>query len=251
MSTTVLDIVQTILSDIDSDEVNSIGDTIEAGQLANIVKQSYENIVDEFDLQNVKQLFQLVGLGDTARPTVMQFPEGIHSVEWIKYNTATALLPDDNWVNILMLDPSDFMDHVTQHNTEGTDMVVANNVSIKVASDRPPQYWTTFDGTTLIFDAYDIGVNSSLISSKTNCYGQGRPVLVLDDTTPIPLPQRFITLLTNECRKVAFDLYKDGIPVSVLQASNSSRVRSQRTKHIDRMNRERNDLPDYGRNSRR
>lgn len=250
MSTTVLDIVQAVLSDLDSDEVNSISDTIEATQIAGLVKQSYNNIVDEFDLQNVKQLFQLDGLSDPDRPTVMRFPDGIHSVEWLKYNTRTADLDVDNWVNILMLDPDDFMDHVTQRNADGTDMEVANNVTIKIALDRPPQYWTTFDGVEVIFDAVDQGVDSTLHSSKTNCYGQGRPALVMDDTTPINLPPRFITLLQNEVRKVAFDLFKDGIPISVLQASNNSRVRSQRTKHIDRMNRERTDLPDYGRKPR-
>lgn len=250
MSTTVLDIVQTVLSDIDSDEVNSIGDTIEAGQIVNIVKQSYENIVDEFDLQHVKQLFQLVGLGDTTKPCLMRFPDGIHSVEWVKYNTTSVETPTDNWVNILQLDPSDFMDHVTQKNDTGTLMTVANNVQVKISLDRPPQYWTTFDGITLVFDAIDQGVDSTLNSTKTNCYGQGRPILVLDDTTPINLPPRFMTLLTNEVRKVSFDLFKDGIPISVMQASNNSRVRSQRTKHVDRMNRERNDLPDYGRKGR-
>lgn len=250
MSTTVLDIVQLVLSDIDSDEVNSIGDTIEAGQVVNILKQAYDNIVDEFDLQNVKKLFQLDGLGDVLRPTVMKLPEDVHSIEWLKYNVRTASDTLDNWVNILMLEPSDFMDHTTQRNATGTDMIVKNNVTIKIATDRPPMYWTTFDGVEIVFDAVDLGVNSSLISMKTNCFGQGRPVLVLDDDTPIALPPRFITLLTNECRKVAFDIFKDGIPESVRQASNSSRVRSQRTKHVDRMNRERSDLPDYGRKPR-
>jgi hypothetical protein len=250
MSTTVLDIVQTILSDIDSDEVNSIGDTIEAGQIVNVIKQSYDNIVDEFDLQNVKQLFQLEGLSDTAKPCMMRIPAGIHSIEWLKYNTISVDTPVDSFVNILQLDPSDFMDHVTQKNDTGINMVVSNNVVIKIANDRAPQYWTTFNGSEVVFDAYDSGVDTTLTSSKTNCYGQGKPALILDDTTPVNLPPRFITLLTNESRKVAFDLFKDGIPISVMQASNNSRVRSQRTKHVDRMNRERNDLPDYGRKGR-
>lgn len=251
MTTTVLDIVQLVLSDMSSDEVNSIGDTIEATQVANIVKQTYSNIVDEFDLQNVKLLFQLEGLADPAKPAIMRFPEGIHSVEWLRYNCRRADDTVDNFVNILQLEPADFMDHVSQKNSDGTDMTVANGVSVRIKTDAPPQYWTTFDGVYVVFDSYDSAVDSTMHSSKTNCYGQGRPVLVLDDATPIGLPPRFITLLTNECRKVSFDIIKRGIPVSVMQASNGSRVRSQRTKHIDRMNRERNDLPDYGRKGRR
>lgn len=250
MSTTVLDIVQQVLSDIDGDEVNGIGDTVEAMKIANIVKHTFNTIVDEYDLQSVKTLFQLEGLGDTAKPTVMKFPDGFHSIEWIKYNIRTATDTVDNWVNVLQLEPADFIDHVTQRNAEGVDMTLANNVTIKIMDNKGPSYWCTFDGSTVVFDSYDNGVDSTLNSSKTNCYGQTRPILTLDDITPIPLPPRFITLLTNEVRRTSFDLEKDGIPISVMQDASRSTTRIQRTRHVDRMNRERHNLPDYGRKRR-
>lgn len=250
MSTTVLDIVQNVLFYIDGDEVNNIGDTIESQKIAKFVEKAYNEIVDEFDLQNVKQLFQLDGLSDLDKPAIMRIPDGIHSIEWIKYNVRTANDDRDNYVTILQLEPPDFIDHVLQRNIDGTEMVVANNVAIKIANDRGPSYWCSFNGVDVVFDSYDSGVDSTLQSSKTNCYGQGRPQLVLDDTTPIPLPPRFITLLQNEVNKTAFDIEKSGIPISVMQASNSSRVRSQRTRFVDRMNRERDNRPDYGRKRR-
>ena len=40
---TVLEMVQDILNDMDSDEVNSINDTIEAQQVANTVRTVYAN----------------------------------------------------------------------------------------------------------------------------------------------------------------------------------------------------------------
>ena len=42
---TVLEIVQNILSDLNSEEVNSISDTIEADQVAEIVKTTYLDLV--------------------------------------------------------------------------------------------------------------------------------------------------------------------------------------------------------------
>lgn len=251
MSTTVLDIVQLILSDIDSDEVNSIGDTIEASQIANLVEQYFYIIVDEFDLQAVKKLFQLEGLGDVSRPTVMRIPEGVHSIEWIRYNIRRSSDTADNWAIVHQLDPADFIEHTLKQREQSVASVVGSGVSVYIGTDAPPQYWTTFDGNELVFDSYDTGVDSTVQSSKTNCYGQGRPTLVKDDSTPIPLPPRQIILLQNEARKAAFDLFKDGIPLSVMQAANQSRVRSQRTRDVDRMNRERPNLPDYGRRPRR
>ena len=46
---TLLEIVQDILSDMDSDEVNSINDSVESLQVAQIVKTAYYNIVDGKD----------------------------------------------------------------------------------------------------------------------------------------------------------------------------------------------------------
>jgi len=42
---TVLEIVQDILNDIDGDEVNSIDDTLESEQVAQIVKSTYDAII--------------------------------------------------------------------------------------------------------------------------------------------------------------------------------------------------------------
>lgn len=46
---TLLDIVQDVLSDMDSDEVNSINDSIEALQVAAIAKSTFYNIIDGRD----------------------------------------------------------------------------------------------------------------------------------------------------------------------------------------------------------
>ena len=45
MKYTLLEIVQEILSDMDSDEVNSIDDTVESQQVASIVRSAYMAIM--------------------------------------------------------------------------------------------------------------------------------------------------------------------------------------------------------------
>ena len=48
---TLLDMTQDILSDIDSDEVNSISDTPDSLQVAGIIKSSFYDMIDIKELQ--------------------------------------------------------------------------------------------------------------------------------------------------------------------------------------------------------
>lgn len=94
MRLTLLDYVQLILSSLDSDEVNSISDTPESLQVANIVKQAYFNIIARADLPEHKQLVQLEGSLNPSQPVVMYIPDGISKISWIKYfNSNTKNTP--------------------------------------------------------------------------------------------------------------------------------------------------------------
>ena len=52
MKKTLLQIVQNILSDLDSEDVNSISDTVEAMQIARVVENTFYNIVATRDVLN-------------------------------------------------------------------------------------------------------------------------------------------------------------------------------------------------------
>src|SRR5260370_16957942 len=85
MRLTLLEMVQTILASMDSDEVNSITDTTESSQVAQIIKHVYLNILARADLPEHRQLFSLVSSTDTNLPVVMFRPEEVNRIEWIKY----------------------------------------------------------------------------------------------------------------------------------------------------------------------
>ena len=74
MKTTLLQIVQSILSDMDSEEVNSISDTTEALQIASVVEDTYYNIVAARDIPEHNTLIFLTSLVDSTRPTHFQYP---------------------------------------------------------------------------------------------------------------------------------------------------------------------------------
>lgn len=88
---TVLDMTQEILSSMTSDEVNSISDTTESLQVANILKRKYYDIISRGDLPEHNQVFQLTPSIDAASPVLMYVPDGIGHVEWIKYYDTNPL----------------------------------------------------------------------------------------------------------------------------------------------------------------
>jgi hypothetical protein len=82
---TLLTIVQNILSRMSSDEVNSISDTTESLQVANIVQNKYRDIVAREGSVPSKRLFSLTASGDSTKPTLMYIPADISKVDWLKY----------------------------------------------------------------------------------------------------------------------------------------------------------------------
>lgn len=85
MKQTLLQMTQDVLSSISGDEVNSIADTVEAMQVATIIKNVYFNVIARAGLPEHDQLFQLTASGDPASPTLMYRPDNVNKMEWIKY----------------------------------------------------------------------------------------------------------------------------------------------------------------------
>lgn len=82
---TLLEMTQSILASLGSDQVNSISDTVESVQVAEILKQTYYNMLGRYDLPEHNQLVQLVASTDPTQPTLMTLPAGVSRIEWVKY----------------------------------------------------------------------------------------------------------------------------------------------------------------------
>lgn len=82
-----------------SDEVNSIGDTSESLQIANIIEQVYYNMAARGNLPEHNGLFQLTASSNVLQPTLMQVPDNVTRIDWIEYydsnpNDGTSLQTD-------------------------------------------------------------------------------------------------------------------------------------------------------------
>ncbi len=74
-----------------SDQVNSISDTPESLQVAQIVQNKYYDIVARGDLTIDEQLFQLNPSNDTTKPIQMTLPAGISRIDWLQYYDTNPL----------------------------------------------------------------------------------------------------------------------------------------------------------------
>ena len=204
---TLLEMVQDIMSDMDSDEVNSINDTVESLQVAQIVKTTYYNIIDGKDLPFLYELFQLNTNGTAARPTHMQLPEDIIDLKTIKYNTRKSTDTKDKYTVVQYKTPEDFLYIVDQRDSSASNVTVvtdASGVSLNIINDKGPQYFTSFDDETLVFDSYDSVVDSTLVNSKTQCHGKRSVAFSLTDTFTPDLPVQMFTYLLAEAKSTAF-----------------------------------------------
>lgn len=207
MTKTLLSIVQEILSDMESDNVNSVNDTVESLQVATIVKSSYEYLQTIIDLPTENILTQLIGLADVDKPTHMKIPDSISLIEWVKYDKESTSDTDLQLKEICYLTPTDFHDKVSRRNESDTEVIPVvdyGNTSLLIKTDKNPTYWTSFDDKYIVFDSYDNTVDSTIHESKSAIYGTKRKSFTISDSFTPDLPDKFFPLLIAESKAEAF-----------------------------------------------
>lgn len=225
---TLLEIVQDILSDMDGDEVNSINDSVEALQVAQIIKSTYYTIIDGKDFPWLKELFQLNTSGSATRPTYMKLPTDIIDLDWIKYNVRKATDTKNMYTKMVYKTPEEFLDITDRRDTSSSNIMVQSDTSgvkINIFTDRAPQYFTSFDDEVLVFDAYDSVLENSLQNSKTQCFGKRSVAFTLSDSFTPDLPVQMFSYLLNEAKSVCFATLKQVANVKAEQASISQKRR--------------------------
>jgi hypothetical protein len=225
---TLLEMVQDILSDMDSDEVNSINDSTESLQVAQIIKSTYYNIVDGKDYPFFKELFQLDSNGTVARPTHMRLPETIIDLEWIKYDCIKDGETRNRYTKIIYKTPEEFLEIVDKRvSTASNIQVVTDSTGIKlnIYNDKAPTYFTSFDDDYLVFDAFDSDVDSTLQNSKTQCHGKRSVTFTLADSFIPDIPVQMFSYLLNDAKSACFVTLKQMANPKVEQQAVSQKRR--------------------------
>jgi len=248
MKYTNLDIVQNVLSRLDSDEVNSISDTTESRQVAELVKTKYFDIVSRAHLPEHKQMFQLVASADPTLPVVMYQPSGIRTVEWIKYHRVETNPTIDDFTYVTILPLQQFIDrsHALNLDEVNVDSLTLNSFTFYFMNDRQPCYCTIVNDDTIVFDSYDADVDTTLQSSKTIAFGLINPTFTMVDSFIPDLDDAQFPLLLNEVTAAAFADLKQTINPKVEQEVRRQWSSFEKTKYFPKPN-YLAQLPNFGR----
>jgi hypothetical protein len=210
MKYTLLELVQVILSSMDSDEVNSISDTTEATQVAHVVRTAFYDLIERLGLTEHRDLFQLTASGNALKPVLMTRPTDVNSIDWVKYNKVVDGETDPDFQLVQYLPPDVFLDQMhslslSDANVLSFDHTVGSDTfTLLYINDKAPEYWTSWDDYTLIFDSYDADVDTTLQKAKTLCLGvKSIPFTLTDGFTP-DLDDSQFAMLLNEAKALAW-----------------------------------------------
>jgi hypothetical protein len=257
MKYTLLEMTQDILSSMSSDEVNSISDTTESLQVANIIKQKYFDIISRVPLPEHSKLIQLDPSLTPAQPVLMYVPEHVAEVKWLKYfnsDHTTTAAPGYLYVTIL---PNDqFLDMVSSFNTGETNVETftltdsdARSFTFNYKNDRQPCYCTILNNYYVIFDSYDIIQDDTLQASKTQALGRIVPHWSNTDLFIPDLAEEQFQLLVNEAKSLAFFELKQQPHQLALQEAKRGWSNVQKNKAVTNRPTYFNELANFGRRS--
>jgi len=225
---TLLEIVQSVLNDMDSDTVNSIDDTVESQQVASIVKDCYNEMISNRNWPHLRKLIQFEASNDPSKPTHFKLPEGVKELVTFHYDKH-KLYHNDRllYEPVRFKEPDAFLRMVSGRNTENEfveSVVDYSGTTILINNNQPPMYWTTFDDTYIVCDSYDSEVDDTLKQSKTQALAYVEPVWEgLNDSIP-DLPSEAFSALLAEVKSVAFFTLKQ----MVNSKAESTSVKQQR-----------------------
>ena len=248
---TLLDITQRILTELESDEVNSISDTVESEQVASIVRDVYFNIIDGKDWPHLRQPFKLEA-ATAAKPTHMALPSNIIDVLWIKYNKKSATDTFDKYIPIEYKEPFDFLKITDARHSDAsnvTQVTDASGIYINVLNDTQPTYYTSFDNEGIVMDSFNSAVDTTnLLQAKSQAFGKVYPTWTHTDAGIPDLPQQAFSYLLNEAKSAAFILVKQTPNQVAMQGATTHRRRmSQEAWRLNKGIK----FPDFGRKSKK
>jgi hypothetical protein len=207
MKYTLLEMVQDILNDMDSDEVNDIDDTVESTQVAQIVKTCYFEWIANRNWPHLRELIALSN-GSVDKPTHMRVPDNVKQFEWVKYDIRKEDTDNMDFKTIRYLEPEDFLHHTNHRRSNDDNILVVEdygaNVKLLIQNDTYPRYWTSFADDNIVFDAYDVNHGSALVSSKLQALAYVNPTWTMSNEFVPDLPIEAFPGLLEEAKSTAF-----------------------------------------------
>lgn len=240
MKPTLIEIVSEILSDTSSDWVSSINDTEESEQVAQIVKSTFNAMMVNRNWPHTQQVLSLTPFADNDRPTHTRIETPFKELISIYYNKQRNGETRRNYQIIRFKAPDEFLRYIYARNNSNpdTDIVIdPSGVELLILNNKAPEYYTSFDDKTIVFDSYDSEVDSTLQASKFTVRGYVIPSFELRDDFVPDLPiEAFPALIEEAKSKVFIRLKQMQDPKSEQEARRQNSWLSRKARRINKQN---------------
>lgn len=247
---TLLEMTQNILNSIEGDEINSITDTVESEMVAEVIRETYYDLLSSDVIPDHKELIQLEGLSDTTFPNYLKIPDNVVDVIWWKYDVVGSTETAPNYENVTFCEPEAFIARLNMRNPSGTtiqSVADSSGITLLIDNTTRPMYWTSFDNQHIITDSFDNTVDSTLQQSKTQAYCEVEPTWTVSDTFVPDLSTHMFPMLLAEAKSVSFINFKQQASPKEEKRARKHKQRSNRSKYRTRASNPSSYGPNYGR----
>ncbi len=220
MSITLLEVVQDVLSDLNSDEVTSITDTVEAQQVVKIAHRKYIELLERDDYRHLCKN-QITGAlteeGTTTYPTTFELSSTYRSISNIRYDITETGDTNKTMRTIIYKTPDEFNTIIHGRKTGATDvddkLIKGTGGQLWVINDKWPLYWTSYDDIYVTLDAYLTTENTILETDRMYCDAILEPVWTESNTfnltTTGNLPAKLIGTYLSTVKAASFKKLKE------------------------------------------
>lgn len=226
MAKTVLQMVQTILNDMDSEPVNQLSDTLEAEQVASVLAEAYNEIITTREIPEHRQLLKLTPASDDDYPTEFIYEDNVTRITKVWYDVQKNVVPLTSareYREVKWCEPEHFIMITDAIGSAGTDFVTIteklSGTHMRIRKNAFPTYYTSFDDKTIIMDSYNAAYDDSLQASKIRAMGVVQPIFnQYDPDYVIDLDPAYTQYLLKEATARCFDLFKGGVTPKLEQS---------------------------------
>ncbi len=207
MKKTLLQIVQDTLNEMDSDTVNDIDDTVESQQVAQIAQGCYYEMLGNRNWPHTRKILQLEASGDLDKPNYMKLPENLKELVFFKYETQKVDETKIVLTDVKYKHPDEFLEYISSRNSDNDNVQVVEDFQgpkLLIFNDTAPQYYTSFDDTYLVTDAYDSAVDDTLKQAKSQIVAYIIPTWTQSNSFVPDLPIDAFPAFIEEVKSTAF-----------------------------------------------
>jgi len=207
MKKTLLEMTQDILTEMDSDEVNHIDDTVESQSVATIIKNCYYEILSNRNWPHMKKLVQLESSNEVTKPNYLKLPENLKELSLFKYDKAKEGSFSTAYHDVHYREPEAFLRLVSSRNLSNNDTTLVTDfsgVTMYIKNNQAPAYWTSFDDVYIVTSSYDKQQDDTLQKSRSQAIAYLFPEWEHVDMYIPDLPAEAFSLLEEEAKSTAF-----------------------------------------------